>query len=430
MSEQASASAPMRPPTEAALDRFLRYAVIDTQSAEGVDRVPSTQKQLDLSRLLVRELEELGAEDVRLDGHGILMARVPGNLPEGAGVPVIGFIAHVDTAPGVSGKDVQPVIHHDYRGGDIVLPADPTAVIEAATTPVLKELIGDDIITADGTTLLGSDDKAGIAEIMTMLDTLRQNPDMPRGPLAIAFTPDEETSTGVHQLDVEAFGATFAYTVDGPGLGEINNETWNARTATITFTGRDSHPGYAKGVMVNTIDAFAHFVTLFPPEQRPHTTEGRAGFLHPMDGGAGIERSTLIIGLRSFEMVGVEAQERTLRDMAEATRSRYPDVGIQIEVAERYRNLGDALEPHPEVVANAVEATRRAGLEPVLKGMRGGTDGSILSFKGLPTPDLFTGGHNWHSVLEFNSRRGLEKSTETLLHLVQVWAESGSKTAG
>lgn len=424
MSARALAAPQMRPPIEGPLERFLRYAAIDTQAADDESRVPSTDGQWDLARLLVRELDELGAQEIRIDEHGIVMARVPGNVPDDAGVPVIGFIAHVDTAPDVSGKDVRPILHRGYRGGDIVLPGDPTAVISAANSPALKDLIGDDIITSDGTTLLGSDDKAGIAEIMTMLDTLRQNPEIPRGPLAIAFTPDEETGTGVHHFDVDAFGASFAYTVDGPGLGEINNETWNARTATVTFSGRDSHPGFAKGVMVNAIDALAHFVTLFPPGARPETTDGRAGFLHPGGGSVGVGRSSLTVGLRSFDVAGLEAQELTLREMVAATRARYPEVGIEVEVVDRYRNILEALEPHPEVVGNAVEATRRAGLEPVLKGMRGGTDGSILSFRGLPTPDLFTGGHNWHSRLEFNSRRGLEKSTEMLVHLVRIWADA------
>jgi tripeptide aminopeptidase len=412
----------IRPPREAPLERFLRYAVIDTQSEEGADRVPSTARQLDLARLLVDELGALGAEDVRLDDFGIVMARFPGNLGDG-GIPVIGFIAHVDTAPGVSGKGVKVVVHRDYRGGDIALPGDASVVIRAADTPVLEQLVGDDIITADGTTLLGSDDKAGIAEIMTMVDILRENPEIERGPLAIAFTPDEETSLGIHHFDVEAFGARFAYTVDGGGLGEINNETWNARTATVTFTGVGAHPGFAKGAMVNSIDALCDFVARLPADARPETTEGRAGFLHPVEGSLGVERSTLSVALRSFEIAGLDAHEQTLRTMADATRAAFPDVGIDIDIQERYRNIGEVLQHHPELVANAMEATRRAGLAPTLKAIRAGSDGSVLCFRGLPTPDLFTGGHNWHSLLEFNSRRGLEKTTEMLVHLVRVWAE-------
>ena len=271
-----------RPPSEGPLDRFLRYAAIDTQSAEGQATVPSTMKQLDLAKLLVEELQQLGAENLRLSESGIVYAMVPGNLDDTSTVPVIGFIAHLDTSPAVSGEHVNVLIHRGYQGGDITLPGDPTQVIRVVDNPELGELIGDDAITADGTTLLGSDDKAGIAEILTMVDTLRQNPQIDHGPIAIAFTPDEETFEG-HQdaFDVQGFGATFAYTVDGFGLGEINVETWHASTATIAFTGRSTHPGTAKGIMVNAAYALGHYLCHFPPDIRPETTEGRVGFIHP-----------------------------------------------------------------------------------------------------------------------------------------------------
>ena len=256
-----------------------------------------------------------------------------------------------------------------------------------------------------------------------MLDVLRENPAVARGPLAIAFTPDEETSLGIQHFDVDAFGADFAYTVDAGGLGEVVNETWNARTATVTFSGVSAHPGFAKGAMVNSIDALCDFVARFPPDARPETTEGRAGFLHPMDGSLDVERSSLTVALRSFDLTGLDAQEQTLRAMAAATAARFPKVGLAIDVEDRYGNIGDVLKDHPMLVDNAIEATRRAGLTPTLKAMRGGSDGSVLCFRGLPTPDLFTGGHNWHSVREFNSRRGLEKTTEMLVHLVRVWTE-------
>lgn len=413
----------MNPPREPVLDRFLRYVAVDTQSVEGADTVPSTAKQLDLARMLVGELAEVGAEDIRLTEHGIVMARVAGNLPQAIPVPVIGLIAHLDTAPAVSGANVKVVIHRDYQGGDIVLPGDPSQVIREAETPALNSLHGDDIITADGTTLLGSDDKAGIAAIMTMLDLLGVNPDLPHGPLAIAFTPDEEPATGIRHFDIEAFGARFAYTVDAGQLGEINNETWNARTATVTFRGVSTHPGYAKDAMVNAIRALADFVTRFPVEARPETTEGREGFLHPYDGSLDVEQSTLTVALRSFDVAGLDAQERILNEMAESTRNACPGTVVDVAVEDRYANIVTVLETAPEVVEAAMEATRRAGLSPVLRPIRGGTDGSALCLRGLPTPDLFTGGQNWHSKLEFNSRRGLEKTTEMLVHLVQVWAE-------
>jgi tripeptide aminopeptidase len=283
-------------------------------------------------------------------------------------------------------------------------------------------MLGDDIITADGTTLLGSDDKAGIAEILTMVDTLRQNPELRHGRIAIAFTPDEETGTGVKTFDIERFGASFAYTVDGDGLGIIYNETWHARTATVTFTGRNTHPGTAKGVMVNSIFAFADFVSRLPRDMLPETTEGRAGFVHPWHGSIEVEESILMIGLRDFDTSGLVAQERLLHDIASETRARYPDVRIGVEVEDFYRNIQDVLKDHPQLIDDAIEATRRAGLTPVIAPIRGGTDGAQLTFRGLPTPDLFTGGYNFHGKLEFNSRRGLEKTTEMLVHLVQIVA--------
>jgi len=412
-----------RPPSEGPLDRFLRYAAIDTQSAEGQATVPSTMKQLDLAKLLVEELQQLGAENLRLSESGIVYAMVPGNLADTSTVPVIGFIAHLDTSPAVSGEHVNVLIHRGYQGGDITLPGDPTQVIRVVDNPELAELIGDDIITADGTTLLGSDDKAGIAEILTMVDTLRQNPQIDHGSIAIAFTPDEEIFEGIKTFDVQGFGATFAYTVDGFGLGEINVETWHASTATIAFTGRSTHPGTAKGIMVNAAYALGHYLCHFPPDIRPETTEGRVGFIHPHAGVIDVERSTLKVDIRDFERAGLDVKVQLLRDLAADTQAVFPDVRIAFEIDELYRNMGDVLKDYPELIENAMEAARRAGVKPFVKSMRGGSDGAALAFRGLPTPDLFTGGHNFHGKLEFNSRRGLEKSTETLVHLVRIFAE-------
>jgi tripeptide aminopeptidase len=418
-----AAAQAVKPPQETALDRFLRYVVIDTQSADDQPTTPSTRKQLDLANLLVKELQLLGAEQVRLSEFGIVYATVPGNLPSNAQVPVIGFIAHMDTSPAVSGAHVNVVIHKNYQGGDIVLPKDPTQIISAAKNPVLKNLIGDDIITADGTTLLGSDDKSGIAEIMTMIDTLKQNPQIKHGTLAIAFTPDEEVGTGVDKFDVQGFGAKFAYTVDGESLGEISNETWSARTATITFKGKSTHPGTAKGVMVNAMYAAADYLARFPKDRLPETTEGRVGFVHPYAGVIDVEESSLKVLLRDFQMSGLDAQEKILRDMVAQTQAKFPEVKIAIEVKENYKNMLEVLKNFPELTDNALEAARRAGLKPYIKPIRGGTDGSDLTFRGLPTPNLFTGGQNFHGKLEFNSRRGLEKSTETLINLVQIFAQ-------
>jgi len=348
---------------------------------------------------------------------------IPGNLPDNSKVPVVGLIAHMDTSPAVSGENVNPIIHKNYQGGNIVLPKDSTQVIMPEKNPELKEMIGDDIITADGTTLLGSDDKSGVAEIMTMIDTLRQNPQLKHGNIAIAFTPDEEVGEGIEKFDVQGFGAKVAYTVDGEQLGEISDETWSARTATVTFQGKSTHPGTARGIMVNAMYALADYVGRFPNNMLPETTEKRVGFVHPYAGVIDVETSNLKILLRDFDISGLDAKEKMLRDMVKQTATKFPQVKITIDVKENYKNMKEELKNRPELVANAMEAARRAGLKPFLKPIRGGTDGSRLTFRGLPTPNLFTGGSNFHGKLEFNSRRGLEKSTETLINLVQIFAE-------
>ena len=417
------ANAQLKPPTESVMDRFLRYVKIDTQSQEDQTTTPSTRKQLNLANLLAKELTALGAENVRVSEFGIVYATVPGNLADNSKVPVVAFIAHMDTSPAVSGENVNAIIHKNYQGGDITLPKDTTQVITVEKSPVLKSLIGDDIITADGTTLLGSDDKSGCAEIMTMIDILRQNPQIKHGTLAIAFTPDEEVGTGIEKFDVKGFGAKVAYTVDGEELGEISDETWSARTATVTFQGKSTHPGTAKGIMINAMYAIADYLNRFPHDMLPETTEGRVGFVHPYAGVIDVETSNLKILLRDFDISGLDAKEKLLRDLVTQTAAKYPDVKITIDVKENYKNMKEVLKNYPELTANAMEAAKRAGLKPFLKPIRGGTDGSRLTFQGLPTPNLFTGGGNFHGKLEFNSRKGLEKSTETLVHLVQIFAE-------
>lgn len=422
-----TSSAQQKPPTESAMDRFLRYVKIDTQAIEGQPAPPSTKKQLDLARMLEKELNALGVQNVRMSEWGIVYGMVPGNLPDNAAVPTIGFIAHMDTSPAVSGANVNAIIHRNYQGGDIVLPADKTQIITVAQNPALKTLIGDDIITADGTTLLGSDDKSGIAEIMTMIDILKQNPQIKHGNLAIAFTVDEEVGGGIDKFDIKSWGAKFAYTVDGGELGDISNETWSARTATVTFRGKSTHPGYAKDILVNSSYAAAHFLAQFPDAvaNRPETTAGRVGFIHPYVGNLDIETSTVKILLRDFDISGLEAQEKLVRSLIANTEKKFPAVKVEYDSVLGYLNMKEILKDYPQLTDYAIEAAKRAGIDAKMRPIRGGTDGSRLTAMGLPTPNIFTGGHNFHGKLEFNSRKGLEKSTETLVNLVQIWAESG-----
>ncbi|HEY2378790.1 MAG TPA: peptidase T [Gemmatimonadaceae bacterium] len=413
----------LRPPSESVVDRFLRYVRIDTQSADDGKSTPSTEKQWTLARLLADELRQLGADDVRVSEFCMVYASIPSNLPNdhAAAVPVIGLLAHVDTSPALTGANVKPVIHANYQGGDIVLPGDPTQVITIAQNPDLASLVGDDIITTDGTTLLGSDDKAGLAAIMTFVDVLARNPEIPHGTIKIGFTADEEIGMGIEKFDVAAFGTQFAYTVDGGEIGEINDETWSARLATVTFAGKSTHPGTAKGVMVNAIHALGYFLTRMPNDMLPETTDERVGFVHPYSGVADVEESSIKVLLRDFDMSGLDAKESLVRRLAAETESKFPRVRVRVDVKEQYKNMKEILENHPELIENAFEAARRAGVKPFMRPIRGGTDGSKLTFRGLPCPNIFTGGHNFHGKLEFNSRRGLEKTTETLVHLAQIF---------
>jgi tripeptide aminopeptidase len=418
-----------KPPTESAMARFLRYVKIDTQSAEDAGKFPSTEKQLVLARLLETELKALGVQNVRISAEGIVYGQVPGNLADNSSVPTIGFIAHMDTSPQVSGENVNAIIHKNYQGGDIVLPNDKTQVITVAQNPDLKNLIGDDIITADGTTLLGSDDKSGIAEVMTMIDILKQNPSVRHGNIAIAFTPDEEVGGPMDEFDIKGWGAKFAYTVDGEQLGDISNETWSARTATVTFHGKSTHPGTAKGILINSAYAAGDFLSRFPEmvPNRPETTEGREGFIHPYSATSAEETSTIKILLRNFDINGLAAQEDAVKKVIAETQKKYPNVKIDYKSELGYLNMKEVLKDFPQLTDYAIEASKRAGVMAELRPIRGGTDGSRLTARGLPTPNLFTGGHNFHGKLEFNSRKGLEKSTETLVNLIQIWAEKGGK---
>lgn len=408
------------------LEHFFRYVKIDTQSQEDVtDRYPSTAKQLDLAKILVKELIDLGLKDAAMDEFGIVMATLPSNLAptEAARIPVIGLIAHLDTSPEVSGKDVKPIIHQNYRGGDIKLPGDPNVIIRQSENPILAEKIGEDIVTSDGTTLLGADDKAGIAEIMSFLSYLQKHPDIKHGTLRIAFTPDEEVGAGTDHFDVKKFGADFAYTVDGETVGEIEIETFNASAGIFTVHGINVHPGYAKGKMVNAIPIAAEIVRLIDREPSPATTEKREGYLHPYVIEGGVEKVTLRVLLRDFDADGIRAKSVRLNEIRDQVASQFPRARIELEVKESYKNMYVKLAENPKVIEYALEATRRAGIQPKTQIIRGGTDGAKLCFMGLPTPNIFTGGHNFHSKQEWISVQDMEKTVATLVNLVQVWVE-------
>lgn len=404
------------------VERFLRYVTFDTQSTETSDTYPSTAKQLDLSRHLVEELKALGITDAELDEHGYVMATLPATTKK-ANVPVIGLIAHVDTSPEMSGAGVKPIVHRNYQGQDIVLPDDPTAVLRPSEIPYLKERIGDDIITASGTTLLGADNKSGVAEIVAAAEYLLAHPEIPHGTIRVAFTPDEEVGTGTKYFDVAKFGARYAYTMDGGARGEIEYESFSADALTVTFQGRNTHPGYAKGSMINSIKIAADFITRLPQDMSPEMTDGYQGYVHPYVINASVEKTSVKLLIRDFKTPGLQEKEDFLEKLARETVADWPGATVEIKVEESYRNMREALDHHPDVVENAREAIRRVGLTPKEKPIRGGTDGSRLSFMNLPTPNVFAGEQNFHSRLEWVSAQDMEKAVEVIVELCKVWEE-------
>ncbi len=412
---------------ETVLDRFLRYIKIDTQSKEDSETYPSTPKQLDLLNLLAGELKALGVKDVRIDQYGYVTAAVPGNLApsdKASGrVPAVGFIAHVDTSPSAPGAGIKPQVMV-YKGGDIALAGDPAVVIRASENPELKKTIGRTIVTTDGTTLLGADDKAGVAIIMTALETLLASPTVPRGDIRIGFTPDEEVGNGTKYFDTTSFGAKVAYTVDGDAVGELNKETFSANSAIITVNGRNIHPGTAKGIMVNSIRAMADIIARMPKDMAPETTEGYEPYIHPHLLKGEEEKTTLSILLRDFRTEGLDVLKKRLEGIIAEVRPLHPKARIELEIKESYRNMRDQLEKDPRVLDCLWEAAKRAGLEPEWAPIRGGTDGSRLTAMGLPCPNIFTGGQNYHGKTEWVSVWGMEKAVETLVNLAQVWVET------
>jgi tripeptide aminopeptidase len=414
------------PPQETVLDRFKRYVQIDTQSAEDSDSFPSTEKQLVLSRLLVDELKMLGVADAAVDKYGYVFGTIPSNLSkqEADKVPTIGFLAHVDTSPAASGTGVNPVVHANYQGGDITLPGDTSQVIRVEEYPNLKEkYIGMDIVTSDGTTLLGADDKAGVAEIMTAVDVLSQNLDIRHGIIKIGFTPDEEVGQGTKYFDVKKFNADFAYTIDGGPLGELEFETFNAFSATFDIEGIGVHPGYAKDKLVNAVRIAAKIIDRTPADMAPETTEEREGYIHPYLISGQNENVTLKILLRDFEMDNIEKQKEILEKILEDVQAMYPKASIDLKFEESYRNMRYKIEAEPRLLEYAEEAIRRSGVEPKPNIIRGGTDGAVLSYKGLLTPNLFTGGEAIHSKIEWVPVQVMEKSVETILNLISIWRE-------
>jgi len=403
-------------------ERFLRYVVIDTQSDPESPTCPSTEKQKDLGRLLAAELKAMGLTDAHLDEHGYVYATIPATTSKK--VPVICFCSHMDTSPDCTGKNVKPQLVKNYRGGDIVLPADPTQVIRPADYPALQSQIGHDIITTDGTTLLGADNKAGIAEIMDAAQFLIDNPQIRHGTIKILFTPDEEIGRGVDKVDLKKLGADFAYTMDGESAGSIEDETFSADGATIFIKGVSTHPGFAKGKMEHAIKIAAAIVDRLPKDTcSPETTEGREGFLHPIGISGALEQATLGFIVRDFTEQGLKEKEALLERIVGDVMKDYPRSTWRMEVKEQYRNMKAVIDAHPQTLEYAIEAIRRAGLEPVRSAIRGGTDGSRLSLMGLPCPNIFAGEHAFHSRLEWVSRQDMEKAVQTIVHLAMIWEE-------
>ena len=403
-------------------ERFLRYVVIDTQSDPSSSTCPSTDKQKDLGRLLAAELQAMGIRDAHLDEHGYVYASIAANTDKE--VPVICFCSHMDTSPDCTGKDVKPQIVRNYRGGDMVLPGDPTQVIRFVDHPALKDQIGNDIVTSDGTTLLGADNKAGIAEIMDAAHFLVNNPQIKHGAIKILFTPDEEIGRGVDKADLKKLDADFAYTIDGETAGNIEDETFSADSATIIIEGVSTHPGFAKGKMEHAIKIAAAIVDRLPKDScSPETTAGKEGFLHPVSIAGALEKATVSFIVRDFSDEGLKQKEALLEGIVKEVMQDFPRSAYRLEVKQQYRNMKQVIDRHPEIVEHAMEAIRRAGLTPIKTSVRGGTDGSRLSFMGLPCPNIFAGEHAFHSRLEWVSVQDMEKAVQTIVHLAMIWEE-------
>lgn len=407
--------------TDTVTDRFLRYVVVDTQSDASSTTQPSTEKQKNLGRILVEELLTIGLADAHLDEHGYVYATIPSNVDKP--VPVICFCSHMDTAPDFTGTNVKPQVLRNYGGGDISLSGDPQQVIRVDEHPALRDQIGNDIITSDGTTLLGADDKAGLAEIVAAAQYLVDNPDIRHGTIKLLFTTDEEIGRGVNKVDLKKLGAEFAYTVDGETAGHIEDETFSADGVEIMIQGVAIHPGFALGKMENAIKIAGAIIDRLPKDIAPETTAGRDGFIHPTGVGGSMEKASLGLIIRDFDDAGLAVKEAMLEQIVKDVMAAYPGSSCTFTVKHQYRNMKAILDRHPQIADYAVEAIRRAGMTPVRGSIRGGTDGSRLSFMGLPCANLFAGGHAFHSPLEWVSRQDMQKSVKTLVELAKIWAE-------
>lgn len=405
-----------------AKERFLRYVQIDTQSDPESPTVPSTEKQKNLSRILVEELKAIGIADAELDEFGYVYATIPANTDKK--VPVICFCSHVDTSPDCSGAGVKPIVHANYKGQDLVLPDDPSVVIRMAEHEDLKHQTGNDIITASGTTLLGADNKAGVAAIMDAAHILLNNRNLKHGKIRILFTPDEEIGRGVDKVNMKKLGARYGYTIDGETAGSIEDETFSADGAVITVNGIASHPGFAKGKMENALKIAARIVAKFPDKLSPEHTEGKEGFIHPVHMEGNLEKAVIKLIIRDFSDAGLKRHAKTLQKIVDGVLKQYPHSSAEVSITEQYRNMGKVLRRHPHVVEYAMEALQRAGFgKPLKRSIRGGTDGSRLSFMGLPCPNIFAGEHAFHSKQEWVSVQDMEKAAETIVHLAGIWEE-------
>ena len=406
---------------QTALTRFLRYVTIDTQSDPLSDAQPSTEKQKDLGRVLVAELHDIGLSDAHMDEHGNIYATLPANTDKS--VPVICFCSHMDTAPDFTGTNVKPQLVENYQGGDIQLVGDKARVIRVERQPELQNQIGNDIVTTDGTTLLGADDKAGISEIMTAMQFFVENPEIKHGTVKVLFTTDEEIGRGADKVDIKKLGARFAYTMDGSTAGSIENETFSADGAEVEITGVAMHPGFAKNKMENALKIAADIVARLPKSISPERTGGRDGFIHPVAMTGSMEKAGISLIIRDFTEEGLLEKEALLEAIVKTVMADYPGTTYGFKINKQYRNMKAVLDKTPEIVDYAVEAVRRAGMDPSLGSIRGGTDGSRLSYMGLPCPNIFTGGHAYHSPLEWVSVQDMQKAVSTIVELVKIWEE-------